>query len=55
MTNFGLWQICIKALDPSFSQISQIFADVSIGDVVAYVGSDNFVELAIRNRNAAQT
>ncbi|MEZ4631097.1 MAG: SAM-dependent chlorinase/fluorinase [Deinococcales bacterium] len=47
------WQISFKGM--TLDQLHSTFADAAIGEAVSYVGSSGFVEIAIRNGNAAQT
>lgn len=46
------WSVIINEL--KINQVSNTFADVSIGEVVAYPGSSGFIEIAIRNGNASE-
>ncbi len=47
------WQIHLAGMEMVLSEISTTFADVPPGQPVAYIGSDGFLELAIRNSSAA--
>ena len=46
------WSVAINDLE--IEQVSNTFADVAIGEVVAYPGSSGFIEIAIRNGNASE-
>ncbi len=49
------WHIRIEEADITLPRICRTFADLPVGEAVAYIGSDGFLELAVRNGNAAQT
>ncbi len=44
------WSVLIN--DLKIEQVSNTFADVAVGEAVAYPGSSGFIEIAIRNGNA---
>jgi S-adenosylmethionine hydrolase len=48
-------RITVKIIDQRIAGISRTFADVPVGALVALVGSNNRLELAVRNGSAAQT
>lgn len=45
----------IKIIDQHISGISRMFTDVPLGALIALIGSNNRLELAVRNGSAAQT
>lgn len=55
LDNSPTWTIQLAGSDLTFPRLHQTFADVPLGTPVAYWGSDGFLELAIRNGNAART
>jgi len=48
-------QLVVKIIDQRIAGISRTFADVAVGALIALIGSNNRLELAVRNGNAAQT
>lgn len=48
-------QLIIKIIDQRIAGISHTFADVAVGELIALLGSNNRLELAVRNGSAAQT
>ncbi len=49
-----LWQLALPACGIGLPRIAATFAAVAPGEPVAYLGSDGFLELALRNGNAAR-
>ncbi len=48
-----VWQVELEGTEIVLSPIASTFSDVPPGAPVAYIGSDGFLELAVRNGNAA--
>ena len=48
-------QLVVKIIDQRIAGISRTFADVAVGALIALIGSNNRLELAVRNGSAAQT
>lgn len=48
------WRVELSGTTINLPHISHTFADVAVGQPVAYIGSDGYLELALRNGNAAQ-
>ncbi len=48
------WQIRLSEPELVIPAIARTFADVPLGSPVAYLGSDGFLELAVRHGNAAR-
>jgi S-adenosyl-L-methionine hydrolase (adenosine-forming) len=48
-------QLVVKIIDQRIVGISRTFADVAVGALIALIGSNNRLELAVRNGSAAQT
>ena len=46
-------QFCVTVGKGRIGSLSRTFADVEAGELVAYVGSDGYLEIAVRNGNAA--
>ncbi len=46
------WSVLINEL--KIEQVSNTFADVAVGELVAYPGSSGFIEIAIRNGDASK-
>ena len=46
------WKVRVK--NTEISSISKTYSDVSQGELLAYFGSDGFLEIALRNGNASQ-
>lgn len=56
LTEAGLTdQIVVRIIDQRIVGLRRTFADVPVGALVALVGSNDHLELAVRNGNAAQT
>jgi S-adenosyl-L-methionine hydrolase (adenosine-forming) len=47
------WRIEVHGTGLALSGLGSTFADVPEGEAVAYIGSDGFLEIAVRNGNAA--
>jgi S-adenosylmethionine hydrolase len=47
------WQVQVE--HTSIAGISHTFADVAVGEPLAYIGSSGFLEIAVRQGNAQQT
>jgi len=48
-------QLIVKIIDQRIAGISRTFSDVAVGALIAVIGSNNRLELAVRNGSAAQT
>lgn len=48
-------RLTVKIIDQRIAGISYTFADVAVGELIALIGSNNRLELAVRNGSAAQT
>ncbi|MGH2543093.1 MAG: SAM hydrolase/SAM-dependent halogenase family protein [Ardenticatenaceae bacterium] len=48
------WRVQVHGTNIVIPHMSRTFADVAPGQPVAYVGSDGYLELAVRNGNAAE-
>jgi S-adenosylmethionine hydrolase len=48
-------QLVVKIIDQRIAGISRTFSDVAVGALIALIGSNNRLELAVRNGSAAQT
>lgn len=48
-------QLVVKIIDQRIPGISRTFTDVPVGALIALIGSNNRLELAVRNGSAAQT
>jgi S-adenosyl-L-methionine hydrolase (adenosine-forming) len=48
-------QIVVRIIDQRIAGLSRTFADVSVGALIALIGSSDHLELAVRNGSAAQT
>ena len=48
-------QLIVKIIDQRIAGISRTFTDVAVGALIALIGSNNRLELAVRNGSAAQT
>jgi S-adenosylmethionine hydrolase len=48
-------QLVVKIIDQRIVGISRTFTDVAVGALIALIGSNNRLELAVRNGSAAQT
>jgi S-adenosyl-L-methionine hydrolase (adenosine-forming) len=47
------WHMEVRGTGLALSGLQSTFADVGEGEPVAYIGSDGFLEIAVRNGNAA--
>ena len=48
-------RLSVKIIDQHIAGISHTFADVAVGELIALIGSNGRLELAVRNGSAAQT
>ena len=48
-------RLTVKIIDQHIAGISRTFADVTVGELIAVIGSSDRLELAVRNGSAAQT
>jgi hypothetical protein len=46
-------EFCVVVGGKQITELSQTFADVEQGALVTYIGSDGYLEIAVRERNAA--
>jgi S-adenosylmethionine hydrolase len=46
-------QFCVTVGDEQVRGLRRAFADVEVGELVVYIGSDGYLEVAVRNGNAA--
>jgi hypothetical protein len=54
LSESSAWRIHVEGAGVSLPRIATTFADVDKGEPVAYIGSDGFLELAVRDGNAAE-
>lgn len=54
LSESSAWRIRVEVAGVLLSGIATTFADVDKGEPVAYIGSDGFLELAVRDGNAAE-